>query len=118
MLGHVQQFLGWLVVALDAAGVVYFFLWLRKTDWLFGHVRGPPSYILAALGLTSAGLVAGLLWLTFALYRRYGRAESRPWSWPRAVALTATFVLFVLPALLVLVIAIGELPLTLRDARR
>ena len=56
-----------LSIGLNVAGIAMFVRWLGRTDFMFGHFKGPPEWILMALGLCSVGLAAATAWIVLAI---------------------------------------------------
>ena len=66
---------GLVAVALSIAAVCFFTLWVAETDVMFGHFKGPPRFILTALGLAVAAGLLSVGWLLAALYDRIRRGQ-------------------------------------------
>jgi hypothetical protein len=47
---------------LQILGVLFFLLWAKDTDFMFGHFKGPPGYLIAAFVLAATS-IAGRVYL-------------------------------------------------------
>jgi hypothetical protein len=100
-----------MALALDIAALACFGDWIAKTDWLFGHVYGPASSILAALWTAGASLVLAAAWIGLTVFRRFsasaGKATKRNWS----LLIQGVILVALLPPVgLIAALGVSELP--------
>lgn len=52
-----------LAIVLNVSALANFLVWLSQTDFMFGHFKGPPESLMAALILSVLGVLSTIAWL-------------------------------------------------------
>ena len=98
---------------LNVVAIVYFVRWCAQTDFMFGHKKGPPGYILNALWLALSGVIATAVWFFIALCEKLAswRATTEK-SAARGFTLFQgiTLAVLLLPACLTVCAGVAEFP--------
>lgn len=74
MTRRIHVVVGLAATILNVVGIVCLLRWAAKTDFLFGHYKGPAIYIVTALWTSLIGVIATVAWF---LIRLYGKLASR-----------------------------------------
>lgn len=116
MHAFVRRLVAVLGVAVTVAGIVSFGQWAVKTDFMFGHFKGPPEPLIRSVYLLSIGVAGNLAWCAMAVLNvaralRGGSPKGRTIG--RGLLAGVPMVLLLVPSLLFLLIGVTEIP----DAR-
>lgn len=97
----------------------FFMAWLAETDFMFGHFKGEPEYLISALVLSLIGAVATIAWIGTTIYARFRREHSsaRPGMALRIFGSLGVLAMAA-PAILIIPIGVTEWPDAQRTMRR
>ena len=102
------RLLGGLAIVLNSIALVSFLLWLKDTDFMFGHYKGEPERLVAALVFSVAGVAATAVWLAALILLRGNTAAPGPrYRFVRVLGSLFALVLTA-PALLIIPISVSE----------
>lgn len=111
MARHIQLVVGLAAMMLDFVAIFCFVRWFSQTDWLFGHTKEPPAYIIMALRTATSGVVATIAWFTMALFRKFASSTTSQPDRDRFGRLQGIMLgVFLLPTCLIVLYALAALP--------
>lgn len=109
----IQAVVGLTAMLLNIVAIIYFVRWFAQTDFMFGHKKGPPGYILTALWLALIGLIAMIAWFLIVLNEKLASRRSttvKSASSRLTLLQGITLVVLLLPVCLIVRIGVAEFP--------
>ncbi len=113
MTRRIHVVVGLAATILNVVGIVCLLRWAAKTDFLFGHYKGPAIYIVTALWTSLIGVIATVAWFLIGLY---GKLASRRSTTVKSASFRLTLLqgialaVLLLPACLTLLIGVVKFP--------